>query len=356
MGDYIDRWRRQNGGHVKLDVLEPKNGSYRGTADAVYQNLGYLHKHNIETVIVLAGDHIYKLDYRKMLAFHQMVGADVTVAVTPVFMKQARNFGTVRLGAENRITDFIEKSPVARSNLASMGIYVFNLKFLEERLIADAGDALSRHDFGYSLLPGMVKNDRAFAYKFDGYWQDIGTIQSYYDANMELIRERPGFSLDGASPVLTAERHLAASCIGRGSSIVNSLVSPGCVVKGRIRNSILSPQVWVDEGAVVRNSVIMGNTYIGRGSVVDGCILDEGVHIGEYCRLGLGEGAVAAFRDITVLGKGVVIPSHTVTVYPRQTMPVSVPDLAPSLAMTVEVASGRAMPPLPAREVSGVEV
>jgi glucose-1-phosphate adenylyltransferase len=311
MADYIRQWHRFNAHSTNCSVLEPGAGSYLGTADAVYQNLDYFYKRNVNTVLVLAGDHVYKLDYRKMLAFHREVNADVTVGVIPVPLEETHRFGTVTLDTSGRITDFLEKSPISRSNMASMGIYVFNRRILAERLIEDAGDQTSRHDFGYSLLPDMVKRDRVFAYQFEGYWQDIGTVEAYYEANMELTKEQPCFSLNSATPVMTQEQHLSPPCICGQASIINSLVSPGCVVKGRVENSVLSPKAWVDEGAVVRNSVIMGNAFIGRHSVVDHCVLDEEVKIGDYCYLGFGSSLIPGNCDITVLGKGVTVPPHT---------------------------------------------
>jgi glucose-1-phosphate adenylyltransferase len=192
-----------------------------------------------------------------------------------------------------------------------MGIYVFNRKVLTERLIEDAANPASRHDFGYSLLPAMVRRDRAFAYRFEGYWQDIGTIESYYRANMELTRERPSFSLNTAEPVMTRGHLLSAPRIGEQAVVINSLVSPGCVVRGRVENSVLSPRVWVNEQAVVRNSIIMDNTLIGRHSVVDRCVLDEDVKVGDYCYLGFGSSLTPGDWDITVIGKEVTVPAHT---------------------------------------------
>jgi glucose-1-phosphate adenylyltransferase len=311
MADYIRLWRLFNANHANCHVLDPKVGSYLGTADAVYQNLDHLNRCNADTVLVLAGDHVYKLDYRKMLAFHRKVNPDVTVGVVPVPIEETHRFGTVTLDADGRITNFLEKSPISRSNLASMGIYLFDKEVLTERLIEDAGNSASRHDFGHSLLPDMVKRDRVFAYRFEGYWQDIGTVEAYYGANMELIKEQPGFSLNSATPVMTQEQLPSSPRIGKQSSIINSLVSPGCVIKGHVENSILSPQVWVDERAVIRNSVIMGNAFIGRGTVIDRCVLDEEVRIGDYCYLGFGSSLIPGDWDITVLGKGVTVPPHT---------------------------------------------
>ncbi len=311
MADYLRRWHLMNASATNFHVLEPRNGSYGGTADAVYQNLAHFDKGMVEMVLVLAADHVYKLDYRQMLAFHQEVKADVTVGVIPVLMEQAHCFGTVTVDTNGKVLDFVEKSPMPQSNLASMGIYVFNRNILTERLREDAGDPRSRHDFGYSILPRMVKQDRVFAYRFNGYWQDIGTIEAYYSANIELTKEPPTFSLNGTSSVLMQEQRLSPPYIGKQAIIKNSLVSPGCVIRGCVENSILSPGICVDEQAVVKNSVIMENTYIGYHSIVDRCVLDEEVNIGNYCYIGLSPNPTPSDSDVTVLGKGVTIPPHT---------------------------------------------
>jgi glucose-1-phosphate adenylyltransferase len=353
MADYIRQWHRFNANSTNCHVLEPASGSYLGTADAVYQNLNYFNKRNVDAVLVLAGDHVYKLDYRKMLAFHREVNADVTVGVIPVPIEETHRFGTVTLNASRRITDFSEKSPISQSNLVSMGIYVFNKRVLAERLIEDAGDQTSRHDFGYSLLPDMVKRDRVFAYRFQGYWQDIGTVEAYYEANMELTKEQPCFSLNSTMPVMTQEQHLSPPYISGQASITNSLVSPGCVVKGRVENSILSPQVWVDEQAMVRNSVIMGRTFIGRHSVVDCCVLDEGVKISDYCYLGFGSGLIPGNCDITVLGKGVTVPPHTAIGRNCKILPhVEASDFFSKVFTSGSVLSGRSITSFQAKKVA----
>jgi glucose-1-phosphate adenylyltransferase len=344
MADYLRQWHLVNARSTNFRILEPRNGSYKGTADAVYQNLNHLDKRMVDTVLILAADHVYKLDYRQMLAFHQAVKADATVGVIPVPIEQAHRFGTVTIDADGKISDFLEKSPMPRGNLASMGIYVFNRNVLAARIIEDARDPTSRHDFGYSILPRMVKQDRVFAYRFKGYWQDIGTIEAYYEANMELTKGQPRFGLNGTSPILTRQQHLSPSCIGKQASITNSLVSPGCVVRGRVENSVLSPQVWVDEQAIVRNSVIMGNTFIGRHSVVDCCVLDEEVKVGDYCYLGFGSSLVPGGQGITVLGKGVTVPPHTAIGRGCKISPhVEPPDFTTSLVSPGTVVSRRAM-------------
>jgi glucose-1-phosphate adenylyltransferase len=311
MAKYLKQWSLTNSGR-KFYILEPKSSPYKGTADAVFQNLPYLNKLNAENVLILAGDHIYKMDYNKMIAFHEQTKAAVTIGVTKVPVEDAYRFGTVTLGGDNEVLDFVEKSRDTRSNLASMGIYVFNRDVLAQRLEEDATQPESPHDFGYAILPGMLGKDRVNAYEFTGYWQDIGTTQAYYDANMGLICAQPRFSLNGTQPVLTQRLNLPPPNVSRQARVVNSLVSPGCVIKGYVENSILSPGVWVDAQAEVWNSVLMSNTFIGYHSVVDTCIIDEEVNIGKLCYIGFGRSPLSGDRDITVLGKGATIPSHTV--------------------------------------------
>lgn len=309
MAKYLGQWTSANPSGT-YHVLEPKNGSYKGTADSVFQNLDYLNRCDSENVLILAGDHIYQMDYRPMIEFHMRRKAAVTVGVIRVPIEEAHRFGTVRTASDGEILEFVEKSPDPKSNLASMGIYVFNRDILSRRLEEDAACKESPHDFGYAILPGMLGRDRMYAYKFSGYWQDIGTPRAYYEANMELISPQPGFSLNGTRTVLSHGLNLPPPKIGATGKVINSLVSPGCVIKGRVENSILSPGVWVDEQAEVWNSVLMPNVFVGYHSVVDTCIVDEGVNIGKLCYIGLGK-CQPGEGDITVLGKGVTVPSHT---------------------------------------------
>jgi len=306
MAEYLRRWRSANSDADGLSVLAPKAGSYAGTADAVYRNLDYLKRQCADAVLVLAGDHVYKMDYRNMLAFHENVKADATVGIVHVPVEQAHRFGTVVVDTEGRIVEFVEKSSRPYSSLVSMGIYVFNKDFLAVRLPEDANETNSPHDFGYSILPKIVKRDRIFAYEFNDYWQDIGTVEAYYEANMELLRAKPRFSLDSNWPIFAESNEPNPEV-----SIENSLISPGCLIKGRVENSILSPGVRVDENAMVRNSVVMASTSIGYHSVIDRCILDEGVNVGKFCYAGFGSGLVSGNREITVLGKDVTVPDYT---------------------------------------------
>jgi glucose-1-phosphate adenylyltransferase len=310
MSEYLKRWNLMNTAATKLDILEPVTGSYKGTADAVYQNLDYLQRCGTDRVLVLAGDHVYKMDYRKMLAFHNEVKADVTVGVVRVPIKQAHRFGTLKIDPQGRILDFVEKSSIPSTNLASMGIYVFNNDIFIRRLVEDAALANSSHDFGYAVIPRMVKKDKVYAYEFDGYWQDIGTIEAYYWANMELTRDNPSLSLDGTRPILTADQNSSLPRLSPQGSVRNSLISPDCIIKGRVENSILSSGVWVEDEAVVVNSLLMANVHIGYHSVINRCVLDEGVNVGKFCYVGFRTGPISGDGGITVVGRDVTVPQN----------------------------------------------
>jgi len=307
---YLQSWFLKNDASRNFSILEPRDGSYLGTADAVYQNLESVESHDDDTIMVLAGDHIYKMDYRKMLAFHRQMGADATVGVVRVPAEEAHRFGLVTVDGQ-AIVDFVEKPAIPQSNLVSMGIYVFNKQVLMKRLIEDAALQHSPHDFGHAILPAMVNRDKVYAYDFDGYWRDIGNPEAYYDANMELLLPGLQFSLDGSWPILAETNCLPQRSNFQQGSIRNSLVSPGCVIKGEVENSIISGNVWVEEKAEVRNSIVMMNSFIGYHSVVDHCILDECVDIGKFCYLGLCGDASSGKRNVTVVGKGVEVPPFT---------------------------------------------
>jgi len=251
------------------------------------------------------------MDYHGMLAFHSQTKAAVTVGVIRVPIHEAHRFGTVTTGDDSEILEFAEKSSHPRSNLASMGIYVFNRDILSRRLREDAMLPHSLHDFGYSIIPNILGKDKVNAYEFTGYWEDIGTPQAYYAANMELVSAEPSFSLNGTQKVLTQRLNMPPPNVSPNATVVNSLLSPGCVVKGHVENSVLSPGVWVDAKAEVRNSVLMPNVSVGYHSFVDTCILDEGVNIGRLCYIGFGESLRSRDFDLTILGKGVTVPSQT---------------------------------------------
>lgn len=302
-------WMAQKQGNFQ--ILAPGVNSYKGTADAVYQNLNILDKQESDLVLILAADHVYKMDYQKMADFHRKEGAEVTIGVVSVPIEEANRFGTVIVGSGGRIVDFVEKPQIPKSSLVSMGIYIFNKEVLLECLRDDASDSCSVHDFGHAVIPRMVKQKKVFAYKFFDYWQDIGTVEAYYRSNIELTHEFPAITMNTKWSVITRDAALIPPRISEQHLVKHSLVSPGCVVRGKVENSVLSSGVRVEENAVVRNSIIMGNVTIDEHSVVDRSILDEQVKVGKFCYVGFGNSLIPGDWDITVLGNRVVVPPHT---------------------------------------------
>jgi glucose-1-phosphate adenylyltransferase len=310
MGNYISSWYQANGNSKNLHVMEPYDGSFTGTANAVYQNLDFIEKANVHRVLVLAADHVYKMDYRKMSAFHDKVGAEVTIGTITVPIQEAHRFGVLTVD-NMRVQSFMEKPKLPKSNLVSMGIYIFDKDVLVQALKEDAMNPASVHDFGNSIVPNMVKGNRLFAYTYNDYWQDIGTVNAYYDANIELTRYVPALTLNSNWPVLTLDDHIPYTKVISKNDIANSIVGRDCVIKGRVENSVLSPSVRVEENAVVRNSIVMAGTVIGANSIVDGAILDEQVTVGDFCYIGFGSKSALEGKNPAVIGKGSIIPSHT---------------------------------------------
>ncbi len=324
LADYVSLWKNTNSKNTNIAILEPdNNGVYTGTANAIYQKIDYLRKQSADKILIMPSDHAYKMDYRKMLAFHEKSKADVTVGVIPVPIEEAHRFGTLTLGNNGFVTEYVEKPDVPRSNLVSMGIYIFNKDVLIRRLIQDAAEQSSLHDFGYSIIPGMIGQEMVYAYKFDNFWRDIGTIDAYYDTSIQLTGSKPPFSLTGNWPILTCGTNEPVKQFAR-SNVRNSIISPGCVIKGTVENSVLSPGVYIEEQAVVRNSIIMANTVIGLHSVVDSCIADEDVNIGNFCYVGFGNDS-ERISDYTLLGKGSSVSSHTAIARGCKVMPFSNP-------------------------------
>jgi glucose-1-phosphate adenylyltransferase len=284
--------RAQGGIHLLQPFVGRQESDwYQGTADAVYQNLNFIMESTCEYVLILAGDHIYRMDYRPMIAFHQQNRADVTLGGVIVPLEEGNRFGILETDAASRVVSFEEKPAKPRGTLGSMGIYVFERDTLARLLIEDAHAAGSQHDFGRNIIPGMVqRNERVFAFPFSGYWQDVGTVQSYWEAHMGLLDNPPTFDLyDPSWIVHTRSEERPPGHIAAGAQVTSSLVSHGCVIKGRVERSVLSPGVVVEEGAVVRDSIILFDTVIGAGSVVDRAILDKEVVIGKDSRIGVGD-------------------------------------------------------------------
>jgi len=309
MAHYLEQWRSIHAASRKFRILQPNGCSYLGTADAVFQNSDFLVSSQHENVLVLPGDHIYHMDYRRMLDYHITKKADLTLCVARVNLSQASRFGIASVNAEGQIEYFVEKPETPQSNLASMGIYIFKKDVLLKRLLEDANKTTSLHDFGYSIIPSMVRRDRVFACEFNGYWQDIGTVEAFYQANMDLVSSQPPFNTGVALTVHKKKQFYLTPHSNETGNIQNSIVSPGCTVKGMVKNCILSPGVFIAENTFIRNSVLMDNVFVDRHSLVDACVVDEDVSIGRFCRVGGGPRFISGNGSVFVLGRGVRIPA-----------------------------------------------
>lgn len=255
---------------------------YAGTADAIYQNISFLDQYDPEYVLILSGDHIYKMDYEEMLNVHKEKGADLTVAVLEVSLKEASRFGIMNTDDKGYIYEFEEKPEKPKSTLASMGIYIFSYKELRKYLIADAADENSKHDFGMDIIPAMLADKKKlYAWTFDGYWKDVGTVESLWQANMDLLddKELDLYNIKKDWKIYSEDTLGKPQLIGKDASVKNSLVTQGCVVNGEVEGSVLFNNVNVGEGAKVIDSVLMPGVLIEEGAVVKKAIIDEGVVI-----------------------------------------------------------------------------
>jgi glucose-1-phosphate adenylyltransferase len=312
---------RKRGG---VELLQPFQGWseqdwYRGTADAVYQNWDRVTDREAEHLLVLSGDHVYRMDYRPMIEAHLERGADATVAVTDVPVPEATAFGVVQTDAAGWITGFLEKPKDPPSGRISMGVYVFRTAALFEALRRDA-ERNTPHDFGKSILPALVERGRVTGFTHAGYWQDIGTLDSYYRANLDLLRPDPAFPLeDPRWPIYTPSTESPPARLGPGARVRAAIVTHGTIVNGTVERSVLSPGAIVEEGAAVIDSILLSGCWIGRGAVVDHAILDKRVHVGARARVGHGEDRTPN-RDcpehlssgITIVGKNTRLPEEIV--------------------------------------------
>jgi len=305
-----------------VQMLQPYLGRadmdwYQGTADAVYQNLYVIEESQAREVLVLAGDHIYLTSYRNMIAYHRSQAADATVAVYSVPREDAHRYGVLDLDQSGRIIDFQEKPEKPRSPWVSMGVYVFNKDVLVEHLQADAdaGDA-SKHDFGRDIIPRMFKTHRVFGYQYQSYWRDVGTVESYWSAHMDLLSANPAMNLDDPNLRLrTAGSILPPARFGPDSIVQNSLISPAAQIDGSVYRSVISPGVIIEKGATVRDSIIQHDCTIRAGAMIDRSILDKEVTVGQNAVVGEGDHGVVNMErpdivnaGINILGKRVTIP------------------------------------------------
>ena len=295
---------RSFGGVHILSPYQAKNRSdwYKGTANAIYQNLYFIKTYQPKYVLILSGDHIYKMDYSKMLEFHKENEADCTIAAIKVPMEEASRFGIVNTDESGRINEFEEKPKKPKSNLASMGIYIFTAEKLYEYLEEDDKTKGSANDFGKNVLPAMLKaGEKMFAYTFEGYWKDVGTINSLFEANMDLLGDKPTLDLSDVNWRIHSRNPIAPPhYAGKDAVILNSIVSLGCDIEGVVENSILSSSVIVEKGAVVKDSILMSGAVIKSGAAVKLSIIDENAVVGENASVG---GDVSDSSEIAVIGR-----------------------------------------------------
>ncbi len=310
---------RSDGG---VHLLQPYTGRgesdwYRGTADAVYQNLYFIEERRVEQVLILAGDHVYQMRYDDIVEFHRARKAEVTLGVVEVPWEHVSRFGTVMMEEDGLITGFEEKVAHARSNLGSMGIYVFEPDILRRRLIEDAHRKTS-HDFGHDIIPAMVEaGGRVYGYRFQGYWRDVGTVQAYWEANMDLLVDLPAMNLyDPEQRIHTKTANYPPAKIGPRAHVSRSIICEGCIVDGYVEHSVLSPGVHIEEGAVIRDSIMFDDSHVEHEASVNRSIVDKEVRIGHGSQLGWGEDYTPNKQDpahlnsgITVVGKRAYLPA-----------------------------------------------
>ena len=319
-GDAWDFTGRSRG----VTILPPRTGEkesdwYQGTADAVRRNLDFLESNPADEVVILSGDHIYHMDFDAMIEYHRSKKADVTVGMMVVPKSEIHQFGAGIVDKNDRIIEWEEKPKNPRTNLASMGIYVFDFKYLLNTLIRDTAEI----DFGMHILPRAIAEDNVFAYPFYGYWRDVGTIQAYWEANMDVLKKESGISPQKWQIRTNIETEgriadRAPARFGATCHLENCMVSAGSNIQGSVINSVLAPGVVVEEGAIVKNSILFADCIIRKGAVVDLAILDKRVQVGRHAIVGFGENFTVANRlkpshlytGITLIGKGAIVPAN----------------------------------------------
>ncbi|GFP78393.1 glucose-1-phosphate adenylyltransferase [Clostridium fungisolvens] len=292
IGSPWDLDRRDGGVAILPPYQEERGGNwYKGTANAIYQNIPFVDGYEPEYVLILSGDHIYKMDYEKMLDFHKQKEADATIAVIDVTLSEASRFGIMNTNDDLSIYEFEEKPANPKSTKASMGIYIFNWKTLKKFLKEDEADKNSINDFGKNIIPKMLEDGRRLvAYPFKGYWKDVGTIESLWESNMDLLKDNNELNLyDDEWRIYSVSPGRPAQYIGQNASVKSSLIVEGCIIHGEVENSVLFPGVVVGKNAVVKDSVVMPNTKIGENAIVDKAIVGGGVAIRKDCKIGNGK-------------------------------------------------------------------
>lgn len=303
------------GVYILPPYMREKEGEwYKGTANAIYQNIEFIDKFAPENVLILSGDHIYKMDYKNMLEFHQKCDADITIAMIPVDPKEASRFGILQTDNDGKIITFEEKPKQPKSNTASMGIYIFKWDVLRKELILDEEDETSSKDFGKNIIPKMLaQGSKMYGYRFEGYWKDVGTVESLWQANMDLL-DNDGVNLaDDEWPILSKSALKQPHFLGSHAEIVNSLITEGCYINGVVKHSIIADSVEIEQGAKVVDCVVMSGAKIMKGAQLYKTIIGENAVIGENCIVGVGGGNegtdkyVSAFcsGDVSLVAPGV---------------------------------------------------
>ncbi|MCR5375116.1 MAG: glucose-1-phosphate adenylyltransferase [Lachnospiraceae bacterium] len=301
-----------DGGVYILPPYETQTGGkwYKGTADAIYRNLDFLRKFDADYVLILSGDHLYRMNYNDMLKDHMKKKAAATISVMEVPWEEASRFGILSTDEENQVTKFAEKPKKPESNLASMGIYIFTKDILIDKLIEDANDEESSHDFGKNIIPKLLNEGAHInAYRFDGYWKDVGTIESYYETNMQLLRENPEFSMiDEKFPIMSNSNIYPVQYIGNTAILENCIINNGCKIYGRIKNSIIGNGCVVKEGAYIEDSLVLPDTVIEEDVKIVRSIIGERTVIRQGARIGLREGEITVIGNNETIKKGAVKP------------------------------------------------
>lgn len=311
-GQPWDLDRTFGGVHILSPYEAKKDTSwYKGTANAIYQNIRFMKMYDPEYVLILSGDHIYKMDYDKMLAAHKEAGADCTIACMKVPMKEASRFGILNTNPDGTIYEFEEKPKQPKSDLASMGIYIFTASKLFKYLELDEQDPNSEKDFGKNVLPAMLNaGEKMFSYRFEGYWKDVGTITSLLEANMDLLGTVPNFELRDSDRIIHSRSPLAPPAYVTGD-VSNSMIANGCEVEGCVINSVIGTDCVIEKGAIVKDSVLMGNIVVKAGAEIDYAIIDEEVTVGAKARVGEDKAQACKVESktggITVLGRGITV-------------------------------------------------
>jgi len=311
---------RNMGGVTILQPFKGKPGTtdwYEGTAHAVYKNMSFIRNNNPDNIIILSGDHVYEMDYGKMINYHRQKDADLTIAAQPVNYENASRFGILNYQENMKITDFIEKPDNPPSNLASMGIYVFKKDILLEVLKKYCSQKDS--DFGHHIIPQMIENNKVYAYKFNGYWKDVGTLDSYWQTNLDLIKPIPKLNLYNKDwKIYTRDNEEPPVKLGNKGNTVKSLISNGSIINGRVENSVISPGVYIKKGAVVKDSIIFNDTVIHNNSIIEKTIIDKEVKVLSNCKIGTGDNTVPnqdkpdlLYNGLNIIAKRATIPENT---------------------------------------------